>query len=253
MRANLLLTSLLLSLLLLGACDGGSGSNNNDGVVPPPVVPPDDTLTGVLVDSAVSGVSYATPTHQGVTAADGSFQYEQGETVRFTIGDTLLGEVTGQAQITPFDLAGSAVITGTTRITDALNNKLDPFQAVVNITVLLQSLDRDAYPENGIEITPEVAALFRGVNLDVNQHWETFFRDNNTLRHVIGQANANNLFTEAHGIATPAPALQQLYQAMEIDPRIFARTLREWDIEGDGVPDSAVNFTYDARGNLTRL
>ena len=220
MRANLLLTSLLLSLLLLGACDGGSGSDNRGGVAPPPVVPPDNTLTGFLVDSAVSGVAYATPTHQGVTGADGSFQYEEGEIVRFMIGDTLLGEVVGQGTVTPFDLAGSAVVTGGADISAAIGNKADPFQAVVNIATLLQSLDQDGNPDNGIEISAEVAALFAGVDLNVSQHWKTF-RHQYDLRYALEQANGHGLFSETHGVANPAAAVQRLYQSLEIDDHLF--------------------------------
>ena len=89
-----------------------------------------------------------------MTGLDGSFQYEEGETVRFIIGNTLLGQVTGQEQVTPFDLAGSPVLTGidiTWGLQDVVNGSLfseadtdvDPFQAVINVAVLLQSLDHD--------------------------------------------------------------------------------------------------------------
>ena len=245
-----LIVSLLGSLLLLGACGDGSDSHQRDSVEPPA-----DNVSaniGFLVDSAVSGVAYVTPTHQGVTGPKGDFMYEEGETVRFMLGDTLLGEVAAQPQVTPFELAGSAVVTGTPYIVRALENEHDPFHAVINIATLLQSLDRDADPENGIEITPDVAALFQGVSLELSQHWETF-REEFTLRHALGQANTQNLFSEAHGIANPAPSLQHLYQALEIDPRIFGRTMKQWDTEGDGAPDAVSSATYDTQGNLTRI
>ncbi len=75
-----------------------------DNKIPPStaVFQPIAGETGYLVGgTAVAGVTYETPTQQGVTGLDGSFQYEEGETVRFMIGNTLLGEVTGRAQVTP--------------------------------------------------------------------------------------------------------------------------------------------------------
>ncbi|MGI9289233.1 MAG: hypothetical protein ACR2P1_27945 [Pseudomonadales bacterium] len=266
MRGNILLSSVLLSLLLVCGCGNGSGSDRiNDvaeipsEVVDPPspgevVVPPGDTGSaeiGLLLDSAVYGVTYETPTHHGVTGLDGSFQYEEGETVQFMIGDTLLGEVIGQEQITPFDLAGSAIITGTPSITEALENKYDPFHTVINIATLLQSLDHDADPENGIEIRPAVAALFEGASLDLRQEWETF-RNEPTLRHVLGQANTQILFIEAHGLVNPAPALQHLYEALGIDARTHAKNLEQRDDDGDGTLDSVESWQYDADGNVTR-
>lgn len=250
MRRGFLLVSVLLSVLALGACDGGSGSGRNDGVTPPPVVPPpvtppEGTLTGYLVDSGVAGVAYKTATHKGVTGPEGDFQYESGETVRFLIGDTLLGEVKGQETITPFELAGSAVITGSPAITRALNDEHSPFQAVTNIAVLLQTLDSDGYPENGIEILPQVAALFEGVSLDMRQPWK-IFRQNFGLRHAVGQAISRNLFSEPHGIANPAPALQSLYEYLGIDARTLAVSLQKREGE------ESVGFEYDSAGNLVR-
>ncbi|MCB1848797.1 MAG: hypothetical protein KDI04_15865, partial [Halieaceae bacterium] len=96
----------------------------------------------LLAGTPVAGVAYTTPTQAGVTGLDGSFQYTPGERVRFAIGATELGEVAGGPTVTPFDLAGSPVLRGI-RIAWALRDEDDPFQRVINLTVLLQSLDRD--------------------------------------------------------------------------------------------------------------
>ncbi|MEZ5572723.1 MAG: hypothetical protein R3E64_11940 [Halioglobus sp.] len=264
MRTNLLLTSVLVSLLFLGGCGGGSSSNDSTIVVAPPVEPPvdppveppvepltcddlvttDDTNTGCLVAPAFSGVAYETATHRGVTGPRGDFQYEDGETVRFMIGGTLLGEVTGQQLVTPFDLAGSAVVTGGSNITAALGNKADAFQAVVNITTLLQSLDQDGNPDNGVEINPEVVALFADVNLDVGQHWKTF-RNQYKLRHALEQANELSLFSDNHDVANPAEAVQTLYRTLKIDDRIFF--ISSWT--SSFIP-SNLRWNYDANGYL---
>ena len=218
--------------------------------------------TGYLMaGTPVAGVTYKTATQQGVTGLDGSFQYEDGEIVRFMIGNTLLGEVTGKAQVTPFDLAGSPVLTGidiTWGLQDVLNGPLfsevdpdvDQFQAVINIAVLLQSLDHDADPENGIQIRRGVATLFRKLRLEVSQHWRRF-QNEPTLRHALGKASREHRFSQAHGIVKPAIAAEHLYQALGIDARTVGVNLLQYE-------DRSRNLTlierwqYDANGNVTQ-
>ena len=209
------------------------------------------SLTGILVDSPVSGLVWETPTRRGVTGLNGGFYYEQGEAVRFFLGDTLLGEVTAQAQVTPFDLAGSAVVTGVPAITEVLASKDDPFNTVINIAVLLQSLDRDANSDNGIEVTPQVAALFQGVSIDLNQHWKVFLEDIR-LRYALAQANALGLFDVPRGVSSPALAIQHLYQTLGIDARTFGLSLEQSDEAGDGTPQDISKWQYDINGNVTR-
>ena len=82
---------------------------------------------GRLVDGPVEGVGYASGSLSGVTGSDGEFQYEEGSTIRFSIGDILLGqEVKARNLMTPLDLVPGA--------------SLDS-PAVINIARLLQSLD----------------------------------------------------------------------------------------------------------------
>ncbi len=103
------------------------------------------TLTGTLLDSAVGGVSYSTSSNlSGLTNTDGQFQYRSGDQVTFSIGDTVLGEVKGGTLITPVELAGT-------------NNTAD--RRVINISRLLQSLDQDADPSNGISISPATRSI----------------------------------------------------------------------------------------------
>lgn len=85
--------------------------------------------TGSFVDSPVEGISYRSGPHTGITGPNGEFQYQEGQSVQFAIGDITLGEpVTGKAFITPVDLVpGSNIDT----------------PAVLNIARLLLSLDTD--------------------------------------------------------------------------------------------------------------
>lgn len=109
--------------------------------------------SGDLSDPAVAGAGYASGAIAGITDAGGSFDYQAGETVRFTIGDIPLGDaVAGRAVITPADLVA------TTR---------DPARAAANLARLLRSLDAD--PATAvIEIPAAVRDRARRSNPDVS-------------------------------------------------------------------------------------
>ncbi len=108
------------------------------------------TLTGTFKDSAVTGVSYATTSGvTGVTDASGSFRYNPGDTITFTLGTLVLGSATASGVVSPIDIAGGSA----TKLT--------------NLLVLLQSLDSDGNPANGINITaPCAAAVTAAINLN---------------------------------------------------------------------------------------
>jgi len=246
-RAHTLPIWALVGLISLVACDGGSSSHSNEGAIPP-----EEPLTGFLIDSAVSGVAYETATQHGVTGPQGDFRYERGETVRFSIGGTLLGELEGQESISTLDLAHSEALTGFASIMQVLNRRHHPFHTAINIAVLLQSLDDDGDPGNGIQITPQVAELLQGVDLDVDQRWDAF-RSQLPLRHAVMQANSLGLFSRLHGVVSQASALKHLYANLEIDPEIYAVTLEEEDRNGDGTVDRTFSARHDENGNFVWL
>lgn len=104
-----------------------------------------ELLNGIFSDSPVAGLSYATPSASGITDADGLFNYREGETVVFSIGKLALPVVVASDMVTPLDMAASESVT-------------DP--SVVNIARLLQSLDEDSDPDNGITIPADAADSF---------------------------------------------------------------------------------------------
>jgi hypothetical protein len=98
---------------------------------------------GHFIDSPVSGLSFQTGTFDGLTDESGGFDYFPGERVELAIGSVHLGTPLAGHKISPLDIFEAAD-------TD------DP--RVINMARLLQSLDADASPKQGINITPEVAA-----------------------------------------------------------------------------------------------
>ena len=121
---------LILLLALLGC---GAGSTDKREV-----------LTGVFIDSPVMGLAYKTLSFDSLTNADGEFQYYPGEVIEFSIGAISLGKTAAKAKITPFDLVGAS-------------NKYSVSKGI-NRLRLLQSLDADLDPANGIRILVEAHA-----------------------------------------------------------------------------------------------
>lgn len=134
------------------ACSSGGGSDEGSK----------QTAQGTFVDSQVEGLHYVSGSISGITDADGHFMYEVGEEVTFSIGDIELGSASGAPVITPLELAGEGA-----EITDPM---------VVNILKLLQTLDDDGDPSNGIQITELVQSLAEG-DLDFDIDPDDFVDD----------------------------------------------------------------------------
>jgi len=132
---------ILSSVVLLANC-GGGGSDSPS------------TLTGVFIDSSVINIGYRTATQNGDTNSRGEFKYLAGETVTFFIGDMEFPPVLAAEVVTPLDMAD----------TDDVAHHM-----VINIIRLLQSLDKDGDPDNGINITQTAKdnAVFLDFDLSV--------------------------------------------------------------------------------------
>lgn len=99
------------------------------------------STSGVLYDAGVEGVAYSTSSGvKGVTGAGGSYRFNPGDKVTFTLGALTLGTVTATGMVTPLELAASSAV--------KLNDLL----------VLLQSLDKDGGAGNRITIPAAAAA-----------------------------------------------------------------------------------------------
>jgi len=123
-----------LFCLVLSAC-GGGGSDGGGGTT---------TSTGYLKDSNVSGLHFVSGSQSGTTGVDGSFIYEVGKTVTFSLGGVTIGTATGKKVVTPVNF-----------VTSGSTSSLE----VQNIVRFLMLLDEDGVPENGIIISPAVSAL----------------------------------------------------------------------------------------------
>jgi hypothetical protein len=127
---------MLILLAFLTACGGGGGSDDGDEEDDEPSAP-----TAFFVDSGVHGLKYESASYSGTTNAQGAFEFAPGETVTFSYQGLTLGSITTSSDsrtYTPLD------IFSTTNTND---------QRVKNMLVLLQSLDLDKDPSNGIYLS----------------------------------------------------------------------------------------------------
>ncbi|MBA4141735.1 MAG: adhesin [Nitrosospira sp.] len=132
------LIPLALAVSLVACGDGNGPSSSGSSSKSKPEKGP---TTGKLLDAAVSGVAYAASSGaSGTTNENGIFNYSHGDTVEFKLGSLVLGKVDGAPIVTPMELAGDS------------GNRLQ------NLLILLQSLDVDGKPENGISIPADAAA-----------------------------------------------------------------------------------------------
>ena len=94
--------------------------------------------SGVFLDSAVQGASYSTSSGlNGTTDASGKFEYREGDEVTFKLAGVALPATKARALITPMELVSGS-------------SPDDP--AALAIARLLQSLDKDKNPDNGLQI-----------------------------------------------------------------------------------------------------
>lgn len=124
--------------LSLSACGGGMDAGRLLGT---PAETP--AQTGQFIDSPVEGLGYVTSSGlSGVTDAQGRFQFHPGDTVTFRIAGVDIGTATAGSAVTPAHLAGGD----------------EDSARFSNLLVMLQSLDLDGDPDNGITLRANATA-----------------------------------------------------------------------------------------------
>lgn len=169
---------LIYALAAIGtSCTDGNIGGSPDQALPASGAP----ARGYFLDSAVSGLGFATASRSGLTDADGAFSYEYGEPVRFFIGSPereathswSLGSATAAPRMTPLDLHG----------TDEIDT------SIINTIRLLQSLDANLDPEDGIQIAEIPRNLLHaGLTPDFSSPGNEFF-DNPSVIALVRAAS----------------------------------------------------------------
>jgi hypothetical protein len=122
------------TVLVLTACGGGGGSNSTSTESTESTVsyPP---LTGQFIDSYVTGLAYdCSSGSKGVTNETGEYTCNSRDTVTFLLGKYMLGSCEANEIVTPYTLY-------------TYNSS-----AAINVAQLLQTIDSDDDPSNGITV-----------------------------------------------------------------------------------------------------
>lgn len=123
----------LFALVGVSSCGGGGGGSSTPSIA-----------TGVFKDANVIGMNYVSGAQTGITGAGGSFTYEVGNNVTFSVGGVTVGTSAGKSVVTPIDL----VANGSSSSTE-----------VQNIVRFLLMLDDNGIPEDDINISAAVQAI----------------------------------------------------------------------------------------------
>jgi len=106
---------------------------------------PESLNSGIFVDSPVQGLEFKSGSREGITDAAGKFFYGDNDTVIFRLGGIEIGRsASPKDMMSPIDLV------------DEIKNPFVTQENVTNICRLLQTLDDDGNPDNGILITKTV-------------------------------------------------------------------------------------------------
>lgn len=177
-----------------GGGGGGGGSDSDDDIT---------TSTGIFVDSPVAGLNYqGTNTDADVTDDQGQFNYIEGETLTFSIGDLELGAAVGDDVLTPL-----SIIEGAESADD---------QRVTNMLILLQTLDADGNLNNGIQITDAIReeVSFSAPGILFDQPTAAF---RTSLQELITTLEDQQAFSDAdprpRAVVTAANALEHFQRS----------------------------------------
>jgi hypothetical protein len=117
---------------------------------------------GQFIDSPVKGLQFRSGQKSGNTNASGVFTFESGQPVEFYVGDIVLGSADPAKKLSPLILAGGSDV-------------IDP--TTTNIARFLQTIDNDANPANGINVTGAVRNAASGKSINFVQSIVDFEND----------------------------------------------------------------------------
>jgi hypothetical protein len=175
----LTVSAILTTLIGITGCGSGGG---------PVIAKPEGSYKiGFFIDSPVEGLQYQTISWSGLTDSQGSFNFQDGEVITFSIGGIVLGRTSAKARITPVDLDSTTQVNFSTK--------------VINITRLLLSLDQDGNPDNGITIPQSVRDALKGINVDL------------TNPNIDNSAGIQEMFKRLNGLGIYPEEVTQLISA----------------------------------------
>ncbi|WP_313563936.1 hypothetical protein [Acinetobacter sp.] len=262
----------LLCIALAGLLSACGGSDDNSSTPPTSNI---GTQTGVLTDAVIAGVRYVTSSGAtGFTNDDGEFNFNEGETVKFYIGDVQLGdEIEAKERVTPLDLAETEnarlnllvflqsldgddnddKLQISTATTDALKNQSINFDQPYN-DFKNEAIVKTVIPEEKLVNEEDAKAHFQMTFYkDIAGTWEINRTDNTAVlihiledgRYALGEAEAKD---ESGQAGIEMGRLKWNATTTVIEPEILHDTNGEW-----GLSHPAENKPYSLNFNGTQL
>ena len=234
------------SVLGLIGCGGGGSSGSHITY-----------QTGTLSDSPVAGVSYRTDSTSGTTDSRGEFRYLANESVTFSLGSLELGQADGAQVINLFDLVGIDTLpTNARELSDQMwqdSNQPGVIQRVLNLAMLLQSLDRDNNPQNGIDIPSGISDLINA-SIDLSQNYWEFSsggngRDGTGLPGLLRAAAQAN-YLSPRDVTDAALAFEHVLAQMNHHISVLGNTVYTQDEGADGTIDFRRELSYTPFGDV---
>ncbi len=168
--------SFLYCVLLASACGDKPWEDDDD-----PEVSSVLYRQGIFLDGAVSGLDYLSETHSGITDANGKFVYSLREEVSFFIGGIELGSAAGAEILSPLNMVPGA-------------HSIE-HPSISNMIRFLQTLDKDADPSNGIEISASIRSAAENIAINFHQLVAEFEADQNVIDFIAANTSSGALVT----------------------------------------------------------
>jgi hypothetical protein len=152
----------------------------------------------------LAGLAFESGAQKGTTDAKGAFTYEEGKTVRFSLGGELLGEPAGAPLVTPYQIAGSTKCEDT----DALKKLVTKLQKATDqdaaFRAFITAFDGEAWKQSGADTFAMSQAALRGQGVATDgASW--FFSGTTGLEKTDGGFST----TVKNAVAIPLPLLAQ--------------------------------------------
>lgn len=177
-------------LFLITSCGGGGGSSSASPENPP-------VVQGKFIDAPVGGLEYylTGSSEPKLTLPDGTFEYVDGQAIRFQVGGVILGECLAKQMITPVDLVRTIAGHESATINDSLVTKIVQFLLGVNSST-----------DPSLVISAETRQAFKDQHFDLREE---------------GSSVANIVSNVLPGASVPTELLAQAHLKTSIG-RIFA-------------------------------
>ncbi len=180
--------ALAISVIMLGSATVLTGCNESSSSTP---------STGVFLDAEVKGLAYTSSACSSncFTNEKGEFLYNEGDTVTFKIGSTVIGSAKGDARVYTNTLMGEADVMG---------------EKSVRLARLLQTMNIKTSAENGIDLTNVTLATGCNLNSDVGLQAcvgsKTLVPHADAAAHLATTVSSKAQIKSISFSETPAPA-----------------------------------------------